>query len=99
MANITIDNNTFNDNSSVIKNLYDAPKIIDYARIERELFIIKDGLEKESPLYRLVITLEQNCKAHNWKSICDAIKNFAFKFSSTTLSHLVGSYLSGLLGL
>ena len=99
MANITIDNNTFNDNSSVIKNLYEVPKFIDYARIERELIVIKADLEEESPAYRFVETLEQNCKDHKWKSICNTIKDFAFQFSSATLSHLLGSYLSELLGL
>lgn len=99
MANIIISDNTFNDNSSVIRNLHEAPEIVDYAKIEEELHTIKSGLEKGSQAYRMVETLEHDSKAHNWNAICATIKAFALQFSSATLANLAGSYLSGLLGL
>lgn len=99
MTNITISGSTFNGNSSVIRHLHEAPESIDYARIEEELRIIKSGLEKGSPAYGMVETLEENSKAHSWDAICTTIKNFTISFSSATLANLVGSYLSNLLGL
>ena len=99
MANITVSNNTFNDNSSVFRDLHEAPESIDYARIEEELHAIKKGLEKESQAYRMVETLEQDSKAHRWDAICATIKTFAVQFSNATLANLAGSYLSKLLGL
>ena len=99
MANITITNNSFIDDSSVIRNLYEAPEIVDYARIEEELQAIKKNLEKESQEYQIVETLEQNSKAHSWEAICATIKDFMLQFSSATLANLAGSYLSQRLGL
>lgn len=99
MANITISNNTFNDNSSAIREVHEAPETVDYARIEEELHAIKNGLKKGSQAYKMVEDLEKGSKDHSWDAICATIKAFAFQFSSATLANLAGSYLSRLLGL
>ena len=99
MANITVTGSTFNDNASVVQNLYEASESIDYSQIEKELQAIKDKLEKGSQEYQVVEVLEQNSKAHSWEAICATIKAFAFQFSSAALANLAGSYLSQRLGL
>lgn len=101
MANINISmtDNTFNDNSSVIRNLYESPKGVDFDQIVKELQEIKTSLKKGSPEFQAVDTLEKSSKEHDWGAICSAIGKFVCEFTGATLSNLAGSYLSQLLGL
>lgn len=97
--NITMTNTTLNDNASVIRNLHEAPKGIDYEQIITELQEIKSRLKKGSPEFEAVETLERSSKAHDWGAICSAIGKFVSQFTGATLANLAGSYLSQLLGL
>ena len=81
MANITITENTFNDKASVIRKLYEAPTIAEYAQIEKELQVIKDRLERGSQEYQVVEALEQTSKTHSWEAICATIKALAPKIA------------------
>lgn len=64
--NITLTNNTLNGEASVIRNLYNAPKTVDFDQIEQELQEIKECLKKGSPEFQAVDTLERNSKARDW---------------------------------
>ncbi len=101
MANISInvENNTFSGESSVIRNLYEAPKGIDFEQIEEELREIKATLKEGSPAFEAVETLEKNSKKHDWSAICSSIGKFSSQFTSATLASLAGRALSQLLGL
>lgn len=94
--NITLTNNTLNGEASVIRNLYNAPKTVDFDQIEQELQEIKECLKKGSPEFQAVDTLERNSKARDWGAICSAVGTFASQFTGATLANLVGSYLSNL---
>lgn len=99
MANITITNNKLKDEASVIRNLYEAPKTVDFEKIEKELQEIKAGLKIGSPEFQVVDTLEKSSRAHDWSAICSAIAKFASQFAGAALANLAGTYLSELLGL
>jgi len=99
MANINIIDNKLSDTASVIRNLYEAPKGIDFEQIEEELSEIKDSLKQGSLEFQVVETLEKSSKTHNWSAICSAIGQFTSQFASATLANLTGGYLSQLLGL
>jgi len=99
MAKIKISKNEFKDYSQAIGNYYEAPKNIDFSRIEKELYAIRVILDKGTQEYMMVKELEQNSKLHNWDAICSTIKEFSLQFSSATLANLVGNYLSTLLRL
>lgn len=59
--NITINNSSFIGESSVIRNLYDAPESteIDFNRIIKELQEIKAGLRSDTIDFQVVDTLER----------------------------------------
>ena len=97
--NITLTNSTLNDHASVIRNLHEAPKGIDYEKIEKELREIKTNLKNGGLEYQVVETLEKSSKAHDWSAICTAISQFTSQFASATLANLAGCYLSQLFGL
>lgn len=98
--NITLTNNKLTGEASVIRNLYEAPKVaVDFDRIEQELKEIKESLKKGSPEFQAVDTLERSSRARDWGAIRSAIGTFASQFTGATLANLAGSYLSQLLKL
>lgn len=97
--NISLTNSTLTDNASIIRNLYEAPKEVDFEQIEKELREIKAGLKKGSSEFQVVETLEKSSKAHDWSAICSAIRQFASQFAGATLANLTGGYLSQLFGI
>lgn len=97
--NITLTNSTLNNETSVIRNLYESPKAADFEQIEKELQEIKAGLKEGSPEFQVVDTLERGSKAHDWGAICSAIGRFASQFTSATLANLAGACLSHLFNL
>lgn len=99
MADFKITNNSFTDNASVIRKLYEAPNTIDFEKIEKELEEIKVGLKIGSPEFQVVDTLERSSRVHDWSAIRSAIRKFTSQFAGATLANLVGAYLSELLGL
>lgn len=96
---ITVTNSTLKDEASVVRNLYEAPKTVDFERIEKELQEIKTHLVKGSPEFQVVETIEKSSKAHDFGAICSSIGNFTSQFTSAALANLAGAYLSQLLGL
>ena len=101
MANIhvTLTNSTLNDEASVIRNLYESPKAVDFEQIESELREIKASLKEGSPEFQAVETLERGSKAHDWGAICSAIGKFESQFTSATLANFAGGCLSQLFNL
>ena len=97
--NVTLTNSTLNDEASVIRNLYESPKAVDFEQIEKELREIKASLKEGSPEFQAVDTLERGSKAHDWRAICSAIGNFTSQFTSATLANLAGACLSQLFNL
>ena len=97
--NITLTNSTLNGEASVVRNLYESPKGVDFEQIEKELQEVKASLKEGSPEFQAVDTLEKSSKAHDWSAICSAIGKFASQFTGATLANLAGSYLSQLLRL
>lgn len=97
--NVTLTNSTLNDEASVIRNLYESPKAVDFEQIERELREIKASLKEGSLEFQAVETLERGSKAHDWGAICSAIGKFASQFTSATLANLAGGSLSQLFNL
>lgn len=98
MANINVEvtNSTLIDEASVIRNVYETSKAVDFDQIEKELQEIKASLKRGSSEFQAVDTLEKSSKARDWGAICSAIGKFTSQFSSATLANLVGSYLSQL---
>lgn len=94
--NITINNSTFKDEASVIRNQYECPKNINFEQIATELHEIKRCLKKGSPEFQAVETLEKGSKTHDWGLITSSISKFVLQFTSATLSNLAGTYLSTL---
>lgn len=97
--NVTLTNSTLNDEASVIRNLYESPKAVDFEQIERELREIKASLKEGSLEFQAVEILERGSKAHDWGAICSAIGKFASQFTSATLANLAGGCLSQLFNL
>lgn len=97
--NIKVEHSTFNNEASVVRNVYEAPKDVDFEQIEKELQEIKTSLKIGSPEFQAVDILERGSKAHDWGAICSAISKFTSQFTGATLANLAGSYLSHLLNL
>lgn len=98
MANINVNmnNSTLTDEASVIRNVYETPRAVDFEQIEKELQEIKASLKKGSSEFQAVDTLERSSKAHDLGAICSAIGKFTSQFTGATLANLAGSYLSQL---
>lgn len=105
---VTLNNfgNVFQDEASIIKNLYEAPKSeppkndtpkeVDFEQIVKELQEIKASLNQGSHEYEIVASLEEDSKEKNWDGISSTITKYMSSFASGTLANLAGVYLSKL---
>lgn len=97
---------TFQKGSSMIENLYEAPKSespkndipkqVDFEQIVKELQEIKASLRQGSEEYKIVSSLEEDSEKGNWEGISSTIKKNMSSFASSALANLAGAYLSKL---
>lgn len=99
MANINVQGSTFNDNSSVIKNNFEAPtheivfENVNYEEIEKYLKKSKKEFKKDPEALLAIKTLEKHTKKRDLASLKAAMQNFSAQFSAATLANIAGTYL------
>lgn len=87
-----ISGNTFNDHSSVIKNM-DTQKESAYAEYIDELNQIKGKVKKEKRLCAAITELTAELKQEDEQKIGRVIKKYAADFSAAVFTNLVSSTL------
>lgn len=99
MVNINVQGSTFNDNSSVIKNNFEAPtreivyENVNYDEIEKHLKKSKEKFNKDPEALLAISTLEGHTKKRDFSSLKAAMQNFSAQFSAATLANIAGAYL------
>ncbi len=99
MVNINVQGSTFNDNSSVIKNNFEAPtreivyENVNFDEIEKHLKKSKKKYKKDPDALLAISTLEGHTKKHDLSSLKAAMQNFSAQFSAATLANIAGTYL------
>lgn len=99
MANINVQGSTFNDNSSVIKNNFEAPTCeivyanINYKEIEKYLKKSKKEFKNDPEALLAISTLERHAKKHDLSSLKAAMQSFCVQFGASALANIAGTYL------
>lgn len=89
--NINISNNTFNDNSSAVKNIYNQPQEVGFTEIINEIERLKNTLNPNISMYKALDELECSIKKDDKKSIQKTIKKHISDFSSSLFAGIASS--------
>lgn len=95
----TIQNNTFNDDSAVMKNctISDGNSADQYSEFIEELNDIKKQIETNTRLYEAIIKLEDALSQKDNSKISKVVSNYVSEFSQTFFSSMASTALMAFL--
>lgn len=95
----TIQNNTFNDDSAVMKNctISDGNSADQYSEFIEELNDIKKQIETNTRLYEAIIKLEDALSRKDNSKISKVVSNYVSEFSQTFFSSMASTALMAFL--
>lgn len=95
----TIQNNTFNDDSAVMKNctISDGNSADQYSEFIEELNDIKKQIETNTRLYEAIIKLEDALSEKDNSKISKVVSNYVSEFSQTFFSSIASTALMAFL--